>query len=52
MELNELAHYELNDFMRESLRKGIIQDIGHDKQGRTVLYVTTARDKPTAKHRA
>ncbi|EAN82476.1 hypothetical protein, conserved, partial [Trypanosoma cruzi] len=35
MEANELATYTLTDYMRESLRSGIVQFIGEDKLGRT-----------------
>ncbi|KAL7697422.1 CRAL/TRIO domain containing protein [Lotmaria passim] len=51
MEVNELATYELTDYMRASLRKGIIQEIGVDKAGRVAFYITTKRDFPQAKYR-
>ncbi|CAD2214033.1 hypothetical protein AGDE_01546 [Angomonas deanei] len=51
MEISELAVHEENDFMYESLRKGIIQDIGNDKDGRVAFYINTKRDFPESKHR-
>lgn len=51
MEVSELATYELTDFMRASLRKGIIQEVGEDKLGRVIFYINTKRDFPEAKHR-
>ncbi|KAG5471262.1 hypothetical protein LSCM1_01335 [Leishmania martiniquensis] len=51
MEANELASYELTDFMRESLRRGIIGELGKDKAGRVAFLVNTKRDHPQAKHR-
>lgn len=51
MEVNELASYELTDNMRDSLRKGIIQEIGNDKAGRVAFYINTKRDFPQAKYR-
>lgn len=51
MEVRELASYELTDNMRESLRKGIIQDIGQDKAGRVAFFINTKRDFPQSKYR-
>ncbi|KAK7197820.1 CRAL/TRIO domain containing protein [Novymonas esmeraldas] len=51
MEVEELASYELTDYMRESLRKGIIQEIGNDKAGRVAFFINTKRDYPQAKYR-
>ncbi|KPA73966.1 hypothetical protein ABB37_09545 [Leptomonas pyrrhocoris] len=51
MEVNELATYEFSDFMRASLRKGIIQDIGVDKAGRVAFYINTKRDFPQSRYR-
>ncbi|GET91020.1 hypothetical protein, conserved [Leishmania tarentolae] len=51
MEVNELASYELTDYMRESLRKGIIFEIGNDKAGRVAFLVNTKRDFPQSKYR-
>jgi hypothetical protein len=51
MEVNELATYEFTDYMRASLRKGIIQEIGVDKAGRVAFYINTKRDVPEAKYR-
>ncbi|KAG5497507.1 hypothetical protein JKF63_03771 [Porcisia hertigi] len=51
MEVNELASYELSDFMRESMRAGIISEIGNDKAGRVAFLVNTKRDHPQAKLR-
>ncbi|KAG5471911.1 hypothetical protein CUR178_02576 [Leishmania enriettii] len=51
MRVNELASYELTDFMRESLRRGIIGELGNDKAGRIAFLVDTKRDHLQAKHR-
>ncbi|AAZ10983.1 CRAL/TRIO domain containing protein, putative [Trypanosoma equiperdum] len=51
MEVNEMAKYEFTEYMRTSLRLGIIQVIGEDKCGRTIFYVTVNRDKKAASHR-
>ncbi|CAJ1031262.1 CRAL/TRIO domain containing protein, putative [Leishmania lindenbergi] len=51
MEANELASYELTDYMRESLRQGIMFEIGKDKAGRVAFYINTRRDRPQAKYR-
>ncbi|KAF8293822.1 hypothetical protein TcYC6_0107480 [Trypanosoma cruzi] len=51
MEVNELATYTLTDYMQESLRSGIVQFVGEDKLGRTVLYVMAQRDHPVSSRR-
>lgn len=51
MEINVLSTYEFTDHMRQSLRSGIIQEIGYDKLGRVAFYVYTKRDTPQAKYR-
>jgi hypothetical protein len=51
-EREQLASYNVTDWMMENMRKGIIQIVGNDKAGRVTLYVTTARDKPQASRRA
>lgn len=50
-EKTELASIEVSDWMMESMKLGIIQVIGCDKEGRVALYVRTARDKPSKAHR-
>ncbi|KEG11552.1 hypothetical protein DQ04_02501000 [Trypanosoma grayi] len=50
-EKEQLAKYTVTDWMVQSMRKGIMQLIGNDKQGRVVFYVVTARDKPTSARR-
>ncbi|KAG5497506.1 hypothetical protein JKF63_03770 [Porcisia hertigi] len=50
-EREQLATYNVTDWMMESMRKGIIQIIGNDKAGRVTFYVSTARDKPSAARR-
>lgn len=52
MEVSELATYEITDYMRDSLRKGIIQDVGVDKAGRVAFYIYTKRDTPQSKYRS
>ncbi|CCW65418.1 unnamed protein product [Phytomonas sp. EM1] len=47
MEVNELATYEITDEMRISLRRGIVQELGFDKIGRTILYICARRDVPS-----
>jgi hypothetical protein len=51
MERKELASYDITDYMREQMAKGIIQLIGDDKEGRVTFYIVTKRDFPTAKRR-
>ncbi|CUE73399.1 Hypothetical protein, putative, partial [Bodo saltans] len=51
MERNELACFEITDYMRDNMAKGIIQHIGDDKEGRPTFYIVTKRDSPTAKRR-
>ncbi|CBZ29087.1 conserved hypothetical protein [Leishmania mexicana MHOM/GT/2001/U1103] len=50
-EREQLATYNVTDWMMENMRKGIIQMIGNDKAGRVTFYVCTARDKPVAARR-
>ncbi|ORC84756.1 uncharacterized protein TM35_000411260 [Trypanosoma theileri] len=50
-EKEQLANHTVTDWMMESMQKGIMQIIGHDREGRVVFYVVTARDKPTAARR-
>eukprot|EP00796_Vickermania_ingenoplastis_P003590 gene3590-2531_t len=50
-EKTDLNEIEITDWMMESMRQGIIQVIGNDKEGRVALYVYTARDKPSKAHR-
>ncbi|CAJ1991208.1 CRAL/TRIO domain containing protein [Leishmania donovani] len=50
-EREQLAAYNVTDWMMENMRKGIIQMIGNDKAGRVTFYVCTARDKPVAARR-
>ncbi|KAK7197819.1 CRAL/TRIO domain containing protein [Novymonas esmeraldas] len=50
-EREQLAAYNVTDWMMENMRKGIIQIIGNDKAGRVTLYVSTARDKPVSARR-
>ncbi|EKG05913.1 hypothetical protein TCSYLVIO_003005 [Trypanosoma cruzi] len=51
-EREQIAQHTMTDWMLQNMRKGIAQFIGNDKEGRVVLYVVTARDKPTASRRA
>lgn len=51
MERKELASYDITDYMREQMAKGIIQLIGDDKEGRVTFYIVTKRDFPTSKRR-
>lgn len=48
MEREEIGSYEVSQFMRDHMSKGLIQLIGEDKEGRVTFYVTTARDRPLA----
>ncbi|AIO00620.1 hypothetical protein LPMP_310300 [Leishmania panamensis] len=50
-EREQLATYNVTDWMMENMRKGIIQIIGNDKVGRVTFYVCSARDKPLASRR-
>ncbi|KAL7703642.1 CRAL/TRIO domain containing protein [Lotmaria passim] len=50
-EREQLATYNVTDWMMENMRKGIIQIIGNDKAGRVTLYVNTVRDKPQSSRR-
>jgi hypothetical protein len=51
MERDEMASYEITDFIRHQMSKGLIQLTGLDKEGRVTFYVMTARDKPLAERR-
>ncbi|RNF26382.1 uncharacterized protein Tco025E_01243 [Trypanosoma conorhini] len=51
-EREQLAKSTVTDWMMENMRKGIMQIIGNDKEGRVAFYVVTARDKPVAARRA
>ncbi|CUG85867.1 transmembrane protein, putative [Bodo saltans] len=51
MERKELASYDISDYMREQMAKGIIQLIGDDKEGRVTFYIVTKRDFPASKRR-
>ena len=51
MERDEIGKYEVTEFMRESMSKGVIQLLGDDREGRVTFYVTTVRDKPLAARR-
>ena len=51
MERDEIGSYEVTDFMREQMSKGLIQLIGDDREGRVTFYIVTARDKPLASKR-
>ena len=51
MERDEIASYEVTDFMRHQMSKGLIQLIGNDRDGRITFYIVTARDKPLASKR-
>lgn len=50
-EREQLAGYNVSDWMMENMRKGIIQIVGNDKAGRVTLYINTARDKPQTSRR-
>lgn len=50
-EQKELAKIEITEAMKENMREGVIQLIGDDKEGRCTFYITTRRDKPSAKMR-
>lgn len=51
MERTVFAKYTMTDNLRKSMRAGIVQYIGRDKEGHPVLYFNTARDSPTAEQR-
>ncbi|KAG8343705.1 hypothetical protein TRVL_05465 [Trypanosoma vivax] len=51
VEASELARHDITDYMRASLRSGVIQCVGEDKCGRALFYVTVRRDKPVAERR-
>lgn len=50
MEISVLAEYQITDYMRKTLREGITQDIGVDKQGRVVLYLSAERNRRVKEH--
>lgn len=50
-EKEELAPSEVTEWMMDNMKKGIIQVIGNDKEGRVTFYICTARDKPTKERR-
>lgn len=50
MEVSVLAQYQLTDYARRKLREGIMQDIGNDKQGRVVFYLSASRDSRSKEH--
>ena len=50
MESTELAQYVVTDYMKETMRKGIIQLIGTTRRS-SDIYINTKRDYPTAKRR-
>ncbi|CAG9579187.1 hypothetical protein LMJF_31_0360 [Leishmania major strain Friedlin] len=51
MERTVFAKYTMTDSLRKSMRAGIVQYIGRDKEGHSVLYFNTARDSPKAEQR-
>ncbi|KAG5471915.1 hypothetical protein CUR178_02580 [Leishmania enriettii] len=51
MERTVFAKYTMTDSLRKSMRAGIVQYIGRDREGRPVLFFNTARDSPKAKQR-
>ncbi|GET91028.1 hypothetical protein, unknown function [Leishmania tarentolae] len=51
MERTVFSTYTMTDSLRKSMRAGIVQYIGRDKEGRPVLYFNTARDSPKAEQR-
>ncbi|AYU81218.1 hypothetical protein, unknown function [Leishmania donovani] len=51
MERTVFAKYTMTDSLRKSMRAGIVQYIGRDKEGHPVLYFNTARDSPKAEQR-
>lgn len=51
MEKTVFAKYEITPSLRQSMRAGIVQYIGRDKEGRAVLFFNTARDSPKADQR-
>ncbi|KAG5497513.1 hypothetical protein JKF63_03777 [Porcisia hertigi] len=51
MERTVFSKYTMTDSLRKSMRAGIVQYIGRDKEGRPVLYFNTARDSPKAEQR-
>ncbi|KAK7195154.1 CRAL/TRIO domain containing protein [Novymonas esmeraldas] len=51
MERAVFVNYVMTDTLRKSMRAGIVQYIGRDKEGHPVLYFNTARDCPKAEQR-
>lgn len=51
MEREVFANYTMTDGIRQSMRAGIVQYIGRDKEGRPILYFNTARDHPKTEQR-
>lgn len=51
MERNELSKYVLTEEMLSDMKKGVIQLIGEDKEGRITFYITTKRDFPKSSQR-
>lgn len=52
MERTVFSDYTMTDNLRKSMRAGVVQYIGRDKEGRPVLYFNTARDFPKVEQRA
>ncbi|KPI90327.1 hypothetical protein ABL78_0554 [Leptomonas seymouri] len=51
MERTVFAKYTMTDNLRASMRAGIVQYIGRDRDGHPVLYFNTVRDSPKADQR-
>nr|ACS87887.1 conserved hypothetical protein [Angomonas deanei] len=51
MERTVFAKYTITDTLRASMRAGIVQYIGRDRDGHPVLYFNTVRDSPKADQR-
>jgi hypothetical protein len=51
MERNDLATYEVTDYMHDMMRLGIMSILGEDRDGRVAFYIVTRRDFPKAKYR-
>lgn len=51
MERTVFANYTITDGLRASMRAGIVQYIGRDREGHPVLYFNTVRDSPKADQR-
>ncbi|KPA73953.1 hypothetical protein ABB37_09539 [Leptomonas pyrrhocoris] len=52
MERTVFSKYTITDFLRGSMRAGIVQYIGRDLEGHPTFYFNTARDHPKAEQRA